>query len=77
MDEGQEPQSPNLELPPGEVLDEIQRINPVLLELAMERVARRHREAEISQLKQTIDSLVAARGGVEDGEAQEDQEGGD
>lgn len=77
MDEGQEPQVPNLKLPPGEVLDEVQRINSVVLELAMERVARRHREAEIAQLKQTIDALVAARGGVEDGEAQEDQEAGD
>lgn len=39
-----------MELDPHDVLKEIQGVNPLIVELAMERVARKHLERENAQL---------------------------
>lgn len=49
-----------LQLDPVKVLEEVQRINPMLVDLAMERVARVHREQELAAVRREAEALQRA-----------------
>lgn len=69
----------NVNLDPEAVLAEVQAINPLVFELAMERTARKHLSNELDQMRLTVDELMlavssASKGGVEDGTEEDDAE---
>lgn len=58
---GPRPVAEGLQLDPNVVLQEIRRLNPTLVDLALHRVALRIREQELTTLQQALEELTADR----------------